>query len=265
MREPSRVFWLACRRNPCAFRSFPSVRSEISCPIPTSATRNFPRLLDVHRSGDSGSPRVAGSISRSRSSTTNGSVSTTGRRPPPDRRTCPRSTRSPDSTSASPRRTVSSESPSHTRKQRHTTRPMRLGLARRPQPPAALVTLRAEQTPALRDLRLRHTIKRGRQSVGFWHATSFSTRAKAPFHNATNPPHLLISERVAPELLKGDSVFETACPRSLRQFPSGRSRAPIAVERAVVRCSSECARRLRHERVDCRRRSHWHGLRCSAW
>ena len=59
---------------------------------------------------------------------------------------------------------------------------------------------------------------------------------------------------------------ETRCaPRSLRQFPSARSRAPLAVGRAVVRCSSERARSLRHERVDCRRRSHWDGLRCSAW
>ena len=74
--------------------------------------------------------------------------------------------------------------PCHTREQRHTTRPVRLGLTRRPHPPATLVTLRAEQTPALRDLRLRHTIKRSRQSVALWHATSFSTRAETPLHNA---------------------------------------------------------------------------------
>ena len=151
------------------------------------AVRNFPRLLDVHRSGDSGSPRVARSISRSRSSN--------HRRVRLEHR--PTATTRPTYLPAldppaglnlgQPAPDSLLREPRHTRKQRHTTRPMRLGLARRPQPPAALVTLRAEQTPALRDLRLRHTIKRGRQSVGFWHATSFSTRAKAPFHNASKP------------------------------------------------------------------------------
>ena len=54
----------------------PSVRSEISCPISTSASRSFARLLEVHRSGDSGSPRPD-RLSRSRSLTRTG--------PPSDR------------------------------------------------------------------------------------------------------------------------------------------------------------------------------------
>src|SRR5215212_8017791 len=77
----------------------------------TSAPANFGTLLEVHRSGDSGSPRVDGSTSRSRSSTTPGSVSLIGLRPPPARRTRPGSGRSPASSSAIPRRIVLSPIP----------------------------------------------------------------------------------------------------------------------------------------------------------
>ena len=75
--------------------------------------------------------------------------------------------------------------PSHTRKQRHTTRPMRLGLARRPQPPAALVTLRAEQTPALRDLRLRQTISAAANRSG----------SGTPLHSPPAPKPLSITQQ----------------------------------------------------------------------
>ena len=51
--------------------------------------------FDVHRNGDSGSPRVAGSTSASSASTKPGSVSVSGLRPPPERRTRPTDDASP--------------------------------------------------------------------------------------------------------------------------------------------------------------------------
>src|SRR6266704_2094144 len=61
------------------------------------------RLLEVHSSGDCGSPRVSGSTSARRSSSKFASVSLTGLRPPPARRTRSKSGVSPARNSASPR------------------------------------------------------------------------------------------------------------------------------------------------------------------
>jgi hypothetical protein len=61
------------------------------------------RLLQVHNSGDCGSPRVSGSTSARRSSSKLASVSLRGLRPPPDRRTRSASGVSPARNSASPR------------------------------------------------------------------------------------------------------------------------------------------------------------------
>src|SRR5712664_3468897 len=61
------------------------------------------RLLEVHSSGDCGSPRVSGSTSARRSSSKFASVSLRGLRPPPTRRTRSKSGVSPARNSASPR------------------------------------------------------------------------------------------------------------------------------------------------------------------
>src|ERR1700722_6756665 len=61
------------------------------------------RLLEVHSSGDCGSPRVSGSTSARRSSSKFASVSLRGLRPPPPRRTRSKSGVSPARNSASPR------------------------------------------------------------------------------------------------------------------------------------------------------------------
>ena len=170
--EPSRVFWLACKPKPLALQKLPQRPLGDLMPHPHQRRR-----------------------AASRGSWTSTAAATRDRRAWPDRSADPDPQPPPDPSRppadghhrtgaparARPARRTQARRPAtdrllreprHTRKQRHPTRPMRLGLARRPQPPAALVTLRAEQTPALSDLRLRHTIKRRRQSVGLWHATS---------------------------------------------------------------------------------------------
>jgi hypothetical protein len=52
-----------------------------------SASANCAVLLQVQRNGDSGSPRVVGSISASNAVSKAGSLAVNGRRPPPARRT----------------------------------------------------------------------------------------------------------------------------------------------------------------------------------
>ena len=55
-------------------------------PPACNSRASFSRLFDVHRSGHSGSPRVAGSMRASQSANQVGSVSTRGFRPAPGRR-----------------------------------------------------------------------------------------------------------------------------------------------------------------------------------
>ena len=64
----------------------------------------------VHRSGDTGSPRSAGSMRASSAGTSPGSVSAARLRPPPGRRTRP-SGASPASSSYTPDDTVASRTP----------------------------------------------------------------------------------------------------------------------------------------------------------
>jgi hypothetical protein len=85
------------------------VRSLTRWPRSASAPAIFTAPFEVHRNGDSGSPRVAGATSRSSSASIPGWVSVTGLCPPPGRRTRPCSSLSPASSSASPRSTVDSE------------------------------------------------------------------------------------------------------------------------------------------------------------
>ena len=69
----------------------------ILCPIAHSAAASFAWLLDTQSSGRIGSPIVAGSRIRRRSSSSVASISVNARRPPPGRRT------TPDSKSGAPR------------------------------------------------------------------------------------------------------------------------------------------------------------------
>ena len=63
-----------------------TVRSPTGCPWFCSSLASFRVLLHVHRSGDSGSPRVNGSTNRSNASRIDGSDSLIDLRPPPTRR-----------------------------------------------------------------------------------------------------------------------------------------------------------------------------------
>src|SRR5215813_5381853 len=63
------------------------MRWLVACPRRRSSSANFRTLLHVQRNGDSGSPRVSGSINCSRSSWSVRSVCTVRLRPPPGRRT----------------------------------------------------------------------------------------------------------------------------------------------------------------------------------
>ena len=62
------------------------MRWLVACPIRRSSSASLRMLLHVHLKGDSGSPRVTGSINRSRSARSVASVSTVLLRPPPGRR-----------------------------------------------------------------------------------------------------------------------------------------------------------------------------------
>ena len=105
------VFWLACRQYPSRFSSRSTVRSLTSYPRSPNARASFAALLDVQRNGGqdhrvSAAPQDAQAPSRSP-----GWVSETGLLPAPRRRTPPSSSTSPDSSSRTPRRIVSSCSP----------------------------------------------------------------------------------------------------------------------------------------------------------
>ena len=71
--------------------------------------------------------------------------------------------------------------PGHPGHQRHPARPVRLGLACRPQPAPPLIALRPEQPPALSDLRPRDTIQDRRQPVRLRHENPFLHARANPF------------------------------------------------------------------------------------
>src|SRR5271154_3542177 len=69
-----------------SWRSRPTFVALTWWPRAINSSASFALLLVVHRSGDSGSPRVTGSTSASRSWLSVGSFSVRGLRPPPGRR-----------------------------------------------------------------------------------------------------------------------------------------------------------------------------------
>src|SRR5260370_26437086 len=79
--------------------------------MPCSSLASLRTLLLVHLRGDSGSPRVTGSTSRSRSSLKRGSLLTLLLRPPPFLRTRPSPTLVPSCTSLIPWMITGRESP----------------------------------------------------------------------------------------------------------------------------------------------------------
>src|SRR5882762_5205143 len=118
------------------------------------------RLLEVHSSGDCGSPRVSGSTSARRSSSKFASVSLRGLRPPPTRRTRSKSGVSPARNSASPRPIARSTigrglaelragDTGGTHHRNDPTVPGRCRLGCRKTPPTALVEHRSEGLEAL--------------------------------------------------------------------------------------------------------------------
>ena len=88
-REPSSAFRLDWRENPSPTSNLRTLLGLIAWPMLVSAEANLSRLFDTHSNGRSGSPRVAGSTRRSRSASSVGSRSVSGRGPPPSRRTRP--------------------------------------------------------------------------------------------------------------------------------------------------------------------------------
>ena len=186
---------------------------------------------------------VAGSISRSRSSTTDGSVSMTRRRPPPDRRTCPRSSRSPDSTSANPRRTVSSESP--------VTR----ASSATPPGPCILASLAAHN----RRRRSSHSAPNKRQrSATFASAARSSAAANrsgfgTPLHSPPAPKPLsitprnptLVDQRALTPLELGDLLvhaFRPACARAAYRAPSEPHPCAAFASRSDATCTAPSRR-----------------------
>ena len=80
-------------------------------PCSHKASAHGVRLFVVHRNGDSGSPRVPGSMSRNESGSNAGSCSVSRWRPPPGRRRRPAGRRSDSARSCNPRRMVDRPSP----------------------------------------------------------------------------------------------------------------------------------------------------------
>ncbi len=103
---PSLVFAFACRLYPSCRKSGATERAEISWPWARNSAARLRRLFAVQRNGCSGSPRDSPSSSRSRSASSVGSVSVSGLRPAPGRRTRPAPGDSPDASSTRPRRIV---------------------------------------------------------------------------------------------------------------------------------------------------------------
>src|SRR5208337_4248802 len=87
--EPSSAFRLTCREKPISMSSLRTLLGLIEWPMATSADASLSRLFDTHSSGRAGSPSVAGSTRRLRSSSSVASVSVNDRGPPPSRRTWP--------------------------------------------------------------------------------------------------------------------------------------------------------------------------------
>jgi hypothetical protein len=103
-----------CRLNPAERRIFATTEWLMSCPIAVSSRARLRVDFVVHRNGDSGSPRVPGSMRESSRSSSSGSATSAFLRPPPGART--RSTRptgslSSLSNSARPRRMVDRDAP----------------------------------------------------------------------------------------------------------------------------------------------------------
>ena len=108
--EPSSDFRLTCREKPISTSSLRTLLGLIECPMATSADASLSRLFDTQSSGRTGSPSVAGSTRRLRSSSSVASVSVSDRGPPPSRRTRPSASGGP-SRSFSPRPMVLRASP----------------------------------------------------------------------------------------------------------------------------------------------------------
>jgi hypothetical protein len=66
-RVPSIVLRLACRLYPNCWSSAATIRWLVRCPWRVNSAASRRTLLQVHRKGDSGSPRVVGSINFSKS------------------------------------------------------------------------------------------------------------------------------------------------------------------------------------------------------
>ena len=81
------VLRFPCKLQPAALSNSPTRVRLAWWPCCCSASASRRRLLQVYRNGDSGSPRVVGSTSASRSSTNVGSLTIAGLRPAPGRRT----------------------------------------------------------------------------------------------------------------------------------------------------------------------------------
>src|SRR5208337_3712401 len=128
--EPSSAFRLTCREKPISMSSLRTLLGLIEWPMATSADASLSRLFDTHSSGRTGSPSVAGSTRRLRSSSSVASVSVNDRGPPPSRRTWPGASGGA-SRSFSPRPMVLRASP------------VTLDTAARPPHPAARASLAA--------------------------------------------------------------------------------------------------------------------------
>src|SRR5246127_1360075 len=86
---PSSALRLTCREKPISVSSLRTLLGLTEWPMAASADANLSRLFDTHSRGRTGSPNVAGSTRRLRSSNNVASRSLNRRGPPPSRRTRP--------------------------------------------------------------------------------------------------------------------------------------------------------------------------------
>ena len=133
---------------------------------------------------------------------------------------------------------------------RDATRPVCACLRRRPQPPPALIALRPEQSPALRDPRLRqprHDLPKPIRRLA--HTTRFATRTRTPLHNQIKPPQLRIRGPLAGSVQAPNRLRAVPRTTTRRRCPPRRWRLDLTRGRPPMRCLRGGRRRTGWRRV----------------
>src|SRR5271166_2108234 len=214
--EPSCDLRLNWREKPSLTSSLHTVSALIGCPIAVGVSASLSMLLETHIRGRMGSPRVAGSTSRSSSGRRPGSTSATARRPPPARRTLSFVSGSA-SRSSSPRLIVRAGKTCNPRHDGQTSPPSSSHLSRREQPPPAFVEPEPSCLPAI--------------SNGVFVDHPPRVRLSAKIRNPSKPSHTDARQQNAIQLLFGGSLeWPSDAAEEPGERPSCRRLAPGASE-----------------------------------